>query len=44
MPCDPNFLANIMMFELLNEVDRVAFAKLVDELNVPPGHAFRGRH
>jgi len=38
MPCDPNFLANIKMFELLNEDDRVALAKVVDELQVPAGH------
>jgi CRP/FNR family cyclic AMP-dependent transcriptional regulator len=38
MPCDPSFLANIKMFELLNEDDRVALAKVVDELKVPAGH------
>ncbi|MFS8084478.1 MAG: DUF1003 domain-containing protein [Acidobacteriota bacterium] len=38
MPCDPNFLANIKMFELLNEDDRVALAGVVDELKVPAGH------
>src|SRR5260370_25323550 len=38
MPCDPNFLANIKMFELLNEDDRVALAKVVDELKGPAGH------
>ena len=38
MPCDPSFLANIKMFELLNEDDRVALAKVVDELTVPEGH------
>lgn len=38
MPCDPNFLANIKMFELLNEGDRVALAEVVDELTVPEGH------
>jgi uncharacterized membrane protein len=38
MPCEPSFLANIKMFELLNEDDRVALAKVVDELNVPAGH------
>src|SRR5258708_6601929 len=38
MPCDPSFLANIKMFELLNEDDRVALAKVVDELKVPEGH------
>jgi CRP/FNR family cyclic AMP-dependent transcriptional regulator len=38
MPCDPKYLANIKMFELLNEDDRVALAKVVDELKVPSGH------
>jgi uncharacterized membrane protein len=38
MPCDPSFLDNIKMFELLNEDDRVALANVVDELNVPANH------
>jgi CRP/FNR family transcriptional regulator, cyclic AMP receptor protein len=38
MPCDPNFLAKIKMFDLLNEDDRVALAGVVDELKVPAGH------
>ncbi len=38
MPCDPNFLGHIKMFELLNEGDRVALAAVVDELTVPAGH------
>ncbi|MEO8434716.1 MAG: DUF1003 domain-containing protein [Pyrinomonadaceae bacterium] len=38
MPCDPSFLANIKMFELLNEDDRVALARVVDELPVPADH------
>ena len=38
MPCDPSFLANIKMFELLNEDDRIALASVVDELKVPEGH------
>ena len=38
MPCDPIFLTNIKMFELLNEGDRVALAAVVDELAVPQGH------
>ncbi len=38
MPCDPSFLANIRMFELLNEDDRLALANVVDELKVPEGH------
>ena len=38
MPCDPSFLSDITMFELLNEDDRVALAAVVDELKVPEGH------
>jgi uncharacterized membrane protein len=38
MPCDPTFLANITMFELLNEDDRIALAAVVDELAIPAGH------
>jgi CRP/FNR family cyclic AMP-dependent transcriptional regulator len=38
MPCDPIFLSNIRMFELLNEGDRLALAAVVDELTVPEGH------
>ena len=38
MPCNPVFLANIRMFELLNEDDRQALAEVVDELTVPAGH------
>ena len=38
MPCDPSFLANITMFEHLNEDDRLMLAKVVDELAVPEGH------
>ena len=38
MPCDSSFLANITMFEQLNEDDRVALAEVVDELEVPAGH------
>jgi uncharacterized membrane protein len=37
MPCDPNFLANIRMFELLNADDRLALGKVIDELQVPEG-------
>jgi uncharacterized membrane protein len=37
MPCDSTFLANIRMFEHLNEDDRLALAKVVDELKVPAG-------
>jgi len=38
MPCDPNLLNNINMFEHLNEDDRLALAEVVDELDVPAGH------
>ncbi|MBA3767134.1 MAG: DUF1003 domain-containing protein [Acidobacteria bacterium] len=38
MPCDPNLLAKIKMFELLNEDDRIALAEVVDELKLPQGH------
>jgi uncharacterized membrane protein len=38
MPCDPNFLANIEMFGLLNEDDRIALAEVVDEFAVPADH------
>jgi CRP/FNR family cyclic AMP-dependent transcriptional regulator len=38
MPCDSSFLANIRMFEHLNEDDRLALAKVVDELKIPEGH------
>jgi uncharacterized membrane protein len=38
MPCDPDYLANIRMFENLNEDDRIALANVVDELKVSEGH------
>jgi CRP-like cAMP-binding protein len=38
MPCDSSFLANITMFEHLDEDDRIALANVVDELKVPEGH------
>src|SRR5678816_3346179 len=37
MPCDPSFLANITMFQLLDEDDRTALASVIDELKVPSG-------
>jgi CRP/FNR family transcriptional regulator, cyclic AMP receptor protein len=37
MPCDPTFLANIDMFELLTEDDRLALANVIDELKVFEG-------
>lgn len=39
MPCDPQFLANIKMFELLDDDDRVELAKVIDESHVPAGDA-----
>lgn len=38
MPCNPGFLSNIRMFELLDEDDRQALAEVVDELRVLSGH------
>ena len=38
MPCDPNFLAAIRMFDHLNEDDRLALANVIDELKVSEGH------
>lgn len=38
MPCNPDFLAHIRMFELLNEDDRQALAEVIDELMVSSGH------
>jgi CRP/FNR family transcriptional regulator, cyclic AMP receptor protein len=37
MPCDPTFLANIHMFELLDEDDRLTLAKVIDELKLSEG-------
>jgi CRP/FNR family transcriptional regulator, cyclic AMP receptor protein len=39
MPCDPTYLAYIKMFELLNEDDRLALAKVIDEEKVSEGQA-----
>ena len=38
MPCDPDYLANIRMFEHLNQDDRTTLANVIDELKVPEGH------
>lgn len=38
MPCNPIFLSDTRMFELLNEDDRQALAQVVDELAIPSGH------
>ena len=37
MPCEPQLLVDIKMFELLDEDDRVALANVIDELAVPQG-------
>ncbi|MGI8734541.1 MAG: DUF1003 domain-containing protein [Pyrinomonadaceae bacterium] len=37
MPCNPGFLSDITMFELLDEDDRQALAEVVDELKVASG-------
>lgn len=37
MPSDPQFLANIKMFELLTDDDRTELGKVIDELKVPAG-------
>ena len=39
MPCDSQFLANIKMFELLEDDDRVELAKVIDESHVAAGEA-----
>jgi len=38
MPCDPTFLANINMFELLSDEDRLELANVIDELKLEQGH------
>lgn len=38
MPCDPDYLANIRMFEHLNEDDRTTLASVIDELKIDEGH------
>lgn len=38
MPCDPNFLVNIRMFDRLDDADRVALAAVIDELTIPADH------
>ena len=37
MPCDPQFLANIKMFELLEDEDCLELAKVIDEAHVAAG-------
>lgn len=37
MPCNPNFLSHIRMFEHLNEDDRVALANVIDESKLSAG-------
>jgi uncharacterized membrane protein len=38
MPCDPDYLANIRMFDHLDEDDRTSLANVIDELKVAKGH------
>jgi uncharacterized membrane protein len=38
MPCDPDYLANIRMFDHLDEDDRTSLASVIDELKVAKGH------
>jgi CRP/FNR family cyclic AMP-dependent transcriptional regulator len=38
MPCEPSFLRNTRLFDLLTDDDREALAAVVDELTVPEGH------
>lgn len=37
MPCDPDYLANIPMFEHLNEDDRTSLASVIDEVEYSEG-------
>jgi CRP/FNR family transcriptional regulator, cyclic AMP receptor protein len=37
MPCDPQFLANIKLFELLDDDDLTELANVIDEMKVPAG-------
>lgn len=37
MPCDPDYLANIPMFEHLNEDDRTSLASVIDEVKYSEG-------
>ncbi|HTG91057.1 MAG TPA: DUF1003 domain-containing protein [Pyrinomonadaceae bacterium] len=39
MPCDPQFLANIKMFELLEDDDCLELAKVIDEAHVAAGES-----
>ena len=38
MPCDPDYLSNIIMFDHLTEEDRTNLANVIDELKVAEGH------
>ena len=38
MPCDPEYLSNILMFEHLSDDDRTSLANVIDELKVDEGH------
>jgi CRP/FNR family cyclic AMP-dependent transcriptional regulator len=37
MPCEPDLLASVKMFELLDEDDRIALAKVIDESDLAEG-------
>lgn len=37
MPCHPDYLVNIRMFEHLNDDDRVTLSNVIDELKIPEG-------
>jgi CRP/FNR family cyclic AMP-dependent transcriptional regulator len=38
MPCEPDLLDGIEMFGRLDEDDRIALAKVIDELSLTSGH------
>jgi CRP/FNR family cyclic AMP-dependent transcriptional regulator len=37
MPCEPNLLAGVKMFDLLDEDDRIALSQVIDETTLPAG-------
>ena len=37
MPCEPDLLVGIKMFELLDEDDRIALARVIDEQKLTEG-------
>jgi len=38
MPCEPQLLTGIKMFNLLDEDDRIALSQVIDEMSLPAGH------